>query len=176
MFSPRISTSMNASSMADIAFLMLCFFMMTTTIQENKGLILLLPQLETPHAPVKDRNVFNIRLNSADQLMVQHEIRESTNGLRAELKSFILNNGLEKNLSENPEKAIISLKADRGSSYLVYISLLDDIQAAYYEIYGAQIGFSAEAYRKLDIRNPYQKQLYDKGRAGIPMNISITEL
>ncbi len=176
MYTPRHSTTINASSMADIAFLMLCFFMITTIIQEHKGLTILLPQIDNVSTPVNDRNVFNIRLNSNDQLMIQNSTRESMDGVRAEIKAFILNNGVVAGLSENPKKAVISLKADRGSRYQYYIAILDEIQAAYYEIYAEQAGITTVEFRKLDTRFPAQNQLYEKGKEGIPMNISIAEL
>ena len=176
MYTPKHATTINASSMADIAFLMLCFFMVTTIIQEHKGLTLLLPQIDNQVAPVNDRNVFNIRLNSHNQLMIQNTPRENMVGIRAEIKSFILNNGVLVGLSENPLKAVVSLKADRGSRYRYYIALLDEIQAAYYEIYGEKVGITPAEFRKLDTRVPMQNQLYEKGKAGVPMNISIAEL
>lgn len=176
MYAPKHSVTINASSMADIAFLMLCFFMITTVIQEHKGLTILLPQIDNVAAPVNDRNVFNIRLNSNDQLMVQNTTRENMDEVRAEIKAFILNNGVVAGLSENPKKAVISLKADRGSRYHYYIAILDEIQAAYYEIYAEQAGITAAEFRKLDTRLPAQNQLYEKGKEGVPMNISIAEL
>lgn len=176
MYTQKYSTTINASSMADIAFLMLCFFMITTIIQEHKGLTLLLPQINNQTAPVNDRNVFNIRLNSQDQLMIQNTTRQSMDGVREEIKSFILNNGAVEGLSENPQKAVVSLKADRGSRYQNYIAILDEIQAAYYEIYAERAGITPTEFRKLDTRIPSQNQLYEKGKVGIPMNISIAEL
>ena len=176
MYTPKYSTTINASSMADIAFLMLCFFMMTTIIQEHKGLILLLPQINNPVAPMNDRNVFNIRLNSLDQLMIQNATREDMTGVREEIKAFILNNGEVAGLSENPQKAVVSLKADRGSTYRYYIAVLDEIYAAYYEIYATQAGLTPSEFRRLDTRIPAENRLYEKGKAGIPMNISIAEL
>ncbi len=176
MFTSRTSTSINASSMADIAFLMLCFFMITTIIQEHKGLTLLLPQIDNQTAPVNDRNVFTIRINSHNQLMVQNTTRENLIGVREEIKVFILNNGAVESLSENPVKAVVSFKADRGSNHKNYIAVLDEIQSAYYELYAERAGISTEAFRRLDTRIPPQNQLYLRGKAGIPMNISIAEL
>ena len=77
--------------MADIAFLLLTFFMVTTVIKEEKGLTLLLPPMikeEVPE-PVHERNLFKIQLNSFDHLMVEGEQTTGTEGLRGLIKSFV---------------------------------------------------------------------------------------
>jgi hypothetical protein len=119
--------------------------------------------------------LFNIQINSHDEIMVEGEVVRSVSGLRKEMKEFVLNNGRDKHSSENPEKAIISIKTDRGTSYKSFLAALDEVQAAYYEIYGQQAGVSASEFRKLDLTNSSHKKIYDKGRKGIPMNISIAE-
>lgn len=86
-----------------------------------------------------------------------------------------MNNGAHPNLSVSPEKAIVSFKTDRGTSYKAYIATLDEIQAAYYELYAQQAGITPEQFRKLDVRMSSEKILYEKGKKGIPMNISIAE-
>lgn len=167
---------LNTSSMADIAFLLMTFFMITTDINQEKGLAIELPpSIELPPVLVHERNVFKIRLNSLDQLMVRGSIRTSTMGLTRELKTFILNNGADKNFSESPDKAVISLRADRGSSYKVYIAILDQIQSAYYEIYAGRAGLTAKQFRSLDLSIPQERILYKKAKEGVPMNISIAE-
>ncbi len=97
--------------------LLLTFFLVTTVIENHKGIPMLLPQLSTvPPLPWKDRNLFNVQINSHDQFLVEGEKRENLAGLREQLKKFILNNGTDETLSENPEKALISLKTDRGTN------------------------------------------------------------
>ena len=55
------------------------------------------------------------------------------------------------------------------------MDVLDELQGAYYELRAEKVGISAEDYRTLDQKDPDQKELYDAGREGIPMNISIAE-
>jgi biopolymer transport protein ExbD len=178
MTTHRPSAEVSTSSMADIAFLLLTFFLVTTVIENHKGIPMILPQvLEEGHPPLpwKERNLFTVQINSHNQFLVEGEPRENLNGVREQIKKFILNYGANETLSENPEKALVSLKTDRGTSYQSFIAALDEIQGAYYEIYGERIGVSSEAYRKLDLNNPTHQQLHKKAKEGMPMNISIAE-
>lgn len=168
---------LNAGSLADIAFLMLTFFMITTQITNENGLAIVLPQpITVPVAPIHKRNLFTVQINSADQFMVNGEVRSELDGLREEIKTFVLNNGRDITLSDSPEKAVVSLKADRGASHRAYIYALDEIQAAYYELYAEQAGIPVKAFRNLDLNRATDRALHEKGKKGIPMNISIAEL
>lgn len=176
----RGGTEVNASSMADIAFLLLIFFLVTTTIASDKGLMITLPPKKDPNQPPPDfkenqRNIFKINVNSADRLLVEDEPLEDVTKLRSMVKEFILNYGKNPKLSDNPEKAIVSFKTDRGTSYEIYVAILDELQGAYYEIWGEKVGLTAEDFRNLDRRNPADAEKYDRGKEGIPMNISIAE-
>lgn len=169
------ATATHAGATADIAFLLLVFFMVTTVIPRDEGLLVLLPPYTpaTTVQPIPDRNLFRVQINSQDHLMVEGEQRSSLAGLRDELKKFILNESKDPSGSVHPEKAIVSLQADRGCSYSKYIEVLDELQAAYYEIYAARAGISVESFRKLDLSDEKDRAVYDRARKGIPMNISI---
>lgn len=206
----RDKQEVNAGSMADIAFLLLIFFLVTTQIATNKGLTLLLPPKQEDDEPLEikqnQRNVFKIQVNSADRLLVEDEPMDDVTLIRDMVYDFVLNFGSpsseEKNgvsdvslfnslpfemrnyinanlqaddSSDGPSKAIVSLKADRGSSYEIYIQILDELNAAYNRIYGERVGLSDEEFRKLNKNNPKEKALYDKARDGIPKAISIAE-
>jgi biopolymer transport protein ExbD len=173
--SHRPSAEISASSMADIAFLLLTFFLVTTIIPNDRGIALLLPEPSNLVAPMHERNIFKVQINSNDRYLINGEERESLYGLREEIKKFILNESKDKLMSEKPEKAVVSLKTDRGTSYEVYISALDEIQAAYYELYSARVKLTSAQFRALDLNVPAQRKLYDQGREGMPMNISIAE-
>ncbi|MCE7863343.1 MAG: biopolymer transporter ExbD [Bacteroidetes bacterium CHB5] len=167
----------STSSMADIAFLLLTFFLITTVIKNDKGLTLMLPPWNNnvTTESVHQRNVFTIQVNSENQFLIEGEPRSTLDGLTAEIKKFILNNNANPALSENPEKAIVSLKTDRGTSQQAFIDALDAIQAAYYEIYADRAGISTREFRELDLSTRKHQQIYDAARKGIPMNISMAE-
>lgn len=173
----RVMPELSSGAMADIAFLLLTFYMVTTEIKDNKGLALMLPPYapETISKDVNNRNLFAIRINSNDRLMVEGKEVLSLTGLRKDIKKFILNNKHDPALSDSPEAAVVSIKTDRGTSYKSFIAALDETQAAYYEIYAERVGISPQAFRGLDLMNPESKKIYDKARQGIPMNISIAE-
>ena len=85
-------------SMADIAFLLLIFFLVTTTIANDKGIAMLLPPKPDPNQPPpevtkNDRNIFKILANSQDKLLVEDEPLTDVFELREMVKSFILNFG-----------------------------------------------------------------------------------
>lgn len=203
---------MNAGSMADIAFLLLIFFLVTTQIATNKGLTLLLPPKQEDDEPIEikqqQRNIFKIQVNSADRLLVEDEPlddisqirdmvydfvlnfgnpgdvkkgsakvseRDTYNSLPASMKSYITRNLGSSDSSDGPASAIVSLKADRGSSYDIFIQILDELNAAYNKIYGERVGISDEEFRKLNRNDPRQKEMYDRARSGIPKAISIAE-
>ena len=177
MKTKRPMPELSSGAMADIAFLLLTFYMVTTEIKDNKGLALILPPFapETPSTDVNNRNLFSIRINSSDGLMIEGKEVVSLSGIRNDIKKFILNNKQDPSLSDSPEEAVVSIKTDRGTSYRSFIAALDEAQAAYYEIYAERAGISPKAFRGLDLSNPNRKKIYDKARQGIPMNISIAE-
>lgn len=168
---------LNTSSVADVAFLLLSFFLMTAVIETDAGLALSLPEWHDRPIPheVLQRNLFKIHLNSADEIMVEGEHLTSIEDLRERVQAFILNNGANPKLSTDAQNAIVSLKADRGTSHRAFMQALDEIQAAYYFIYADRAGISPEQYRALDPLNPKDRAVIDKAKAGIPMNISIAD-
>lgn len=143
----RPSAEVNSGSMADIAFLLLIFFLVTTTIASDKGIAVLLPpdQEDRVDVKIKERNIFNVLINSNDMLLVEEEVMDVTR-LKAEAKKFISNRGADPASSESPAKAIISLKTDRGTSYEKYIEVRDILKQAYAELRAEFLGVSLEEY------------------------------
>jgi len=169
------------ASMADIAFLLLTFFLVTTTMPNDKGLSMQLPPPPEAQPPedvkIQERNMFKIQVNSSDALLVEGDPMSDVSGLKEMIKKFILNNGVDPKSSDSPDKAIVSFKTDRGTTHKRFVEILDIIQASYYDIYAEKAGVTNEEFRKIasDLNNPENKRLYDKGREGIPMGISIAE-
>lgn len=136
----RLSNEINAGSMADIAFLLLIFFLVTTTIVEDKGILVKLPPWsdEDPEtAKLKTRNVYSVLVNAQNQLLVRGEFMD-IDDLRENTKEFISNPTLREDLAENPRKAIISLKNDRGTNYKTYLEVYNELQAAYNELWDTE--------------------------------------
>lgn len=133
----RASNEINASSMADIAFLLLIFFLVTTTIVEDKGITVKLPpwsEEEPDITKLKTRNVFSVLVNAQNQLLVRGEVMRIQN-LRERAKEFIANPQRREDLAEKPTKAIISLKNDRGTNYKTYLEVYNELKAAYSELW-----------------------------------------
>src|SRR3990167_4048490 len=174
----RQSPTINAGSMAYIAFLLLIFFLMTTTIQSDKGLAILLPPLEekpkTEEIKILDRNLCKVLVNSNDQLLVNGQpmnVKEITEYL----KKFISNNKKDPSLSDSPEDAIVSVKNDRGTSYKMYIKVMDHIRAAYNQLRAEQLGLTLDKYLELSRQNPKEKEMLDRVSKIFPLNISEAE-
>jgi len=173
----QTAPSVNSGSMADMAFLLLIFFMLTTTIIDNKGLFLVLPPAKENQtiAEVHDRNVFNISINSQDKLLIENTPRENIAELKSEIKEFVLNRGRRPDLSDSPQKAVVSLKTSRNTSYSVYILVLDEIIGSYNEIYAERAGMTPEDFKRLDPANYDHALIIKKAKEGIPRSVSIAE-
>lgn len=136
----------NAGSMADIAFLLLIFFLVTATIQTDVGLDRKLPPQETtPPLPINERNIFRISLNKNNELLVEDD-RMDIQDLRVAAITFLDNGGTaagnenycsyclgerNSNSSDNPNEAIIAFNSDREASYGTYILVQNELTAAY---------------------------------------------
>lgn len=132
-----MSNEINAGSMADIAFLLLIFFLVTTTIAEDKGIMVKLPpwsEEEPDITKLKTRNVFSVLVNAQNQLLVRGEPTRISE-LKDRAKEFIANPRKREDLAEKPTKAIISLKNDRGTNYKTYLEVYNELKAAYNELW-----------------------------------------
>ena len=167
----RMDNEVNAGSMADIAFLLLIFFLVTTTILIDKGIMVKLPPWEKDpiRQPLPEHNVLSVKLNKAGALLVEGEYAE-IEILKEITKHFILNPNNDPALSTSPKMAVVSLQNDRGTSYEKYIEVYNELRAAYNELWEdkAKTTFG-KSYA--DINNRQQKQV----REEIPLVISEAE-
>ncbi|MBQ9891620.1 MAG: biopolymer transporter ExbD [Bacteroidales bacterium] len=140
----------NSSSTADIAFLLLCYFLMTTTMGEQAGLQRRLPPIPDKDQKVEDqkvnrRNIIIVKINSADRLFAGNEALDVTL-LKDKIKEFLTNPADDPNLPEKEDKVIegygtcpvskgvISLQNDRGTSYQAYIAVQNELVKAVNEL------------------------------------------
>jgi biopolymer transport protein ExbD len=144
----RATQEINAGSMADIAFLLLIFFLVTTTMDVDTGISRKLPPPLDPSVKppdIKQRNIFTVLVNSRDRLLVDGE-PINISDLRQRTKTFMSNpqdlpNLPEMNVRNIPplgnvrvSKGVISLKNDRGTSYKMYIAVQNELAAAINEL------------------------------------------
>jgi biopolymer transport protein ExbD len=177
---------LNTSSTADMAFLLLCFFLMTTTMDQDLGLQRRLPPMPDKNQKVEDqkvnrRNIIIVKINSADRLLAGTEPMHVSQ-LKDKIKEFLQNPANNPNLPEKEEieiegfgkamvsKGVISLQNDRGTSYEAYIAVQNELVKAVNELRDA---WSMENFGK-----PYASLDEDKQaivRKAVPQNISEAE-
>ena len=177
---------LNTSSTADMAFLLLCFFLMTTTMDQDMGLQRRLPPMPDKNQKVEDqkvnrRNIIVVKINSADRLLAGTEPMHVSQ-LKDKIKEFLTNPANDANLPEKEEidiegygpckvsKGVISLQNDRGTSYQAYMAVQNELVKAVNEL---RDEWSMANYGMI-----YSKLDEDKQgivRKAIPQNISEAE-
>ena len=142
----------NASSMADISFLLLIFFLVTTSMDVNQGLARRLPAPVPPDQKVENtdinkRNLMVVKINSANQLMVQGQLLDIKQ-LRAKAKEIIKNENDDATLPKLVEEDfgepigvvkytkdhVISVQNDVDTQYQAYLDVQNELVAAYNEL------------------------------------------
>ena len=169
-----------------MAFLLLCFFMMTTTMDQDKGLQRRLPPMPDPNQKAQDqkvnrRNIIVVKINSADRLLAGTEPMHVSQ-LKDKIKEFLMNPANDPNLPEKEEidiegfgpcmvsKGVISLQNDRGTSYQAYIAVQNELVKAVNEI---RDEFAIANFGKLYIKCDETEQ--EIVRKAVPQNISEAE-
>ena len=182
----RETPEVNAGSMADIAFLLLIFFLVTTTIETDKGLNRMLPSTSEV-SDIKEKNLFRVSLNSDNELLVEDELT-SISDLRKKAMAFLDNGGIktgdaycnyclgerDSKSSDNPQKAIISLSSTRGANYGIYVAVQNELVGAYNDLrdrealrlYKTSYEELMEAYSDSDLSKP-DKVLLKKKIEGV---------
>lgn len=178
--------AINSSSTADIAFLLLCYFLMTTTMGTQMGLSRRLPPMPDKDQKVEDqkvnrRNIIIVKINSADRILAGSEPIDVSQ-LKDKIKEFLSNPANDPSLPEKEEifiegygkcpvsKGVISLQNDRGTSYQAYIAVQNELVKAVNELRNE---FAQAHYGKTFDRLDEDKQ--DIVKKAIPQNISEAE-
>lgn len=151
MAKKRKSPSINATSSADIAFMLLLFFLMTSSMDTDKGLPRRLPQpvpkdQQSQDIDIKKRNIMVVLINSQNQILSNNEFIEIRQ-LKDKVKEFIENPNNNEHMPEKVEvdvpyfgpmmvtkNHVISLQNDRGTEYQAYIDVQNELAAAYNEL------------------------------------------
>ncbi|OJV38902.1 MAG: biopolymer transporter ExbD [Bacteroidales bacterium 36-12] len=147
----RKLNEINSSSMADISFLLLIFFLVTTSMNVSTGLMRRLPPPLPPDqkpqdVDIKKRNIFVVKINSLNQLLVQGE-EMNIHDLKAKAKEFVKNEANDANLPEKfaeefptlgvveyTRDHVISVQNDVDTQYQAYIDVQNELVAAYNEL------------------------------------------
>ena len=180
----RSAPEVNAGSMADIAFLFLIFFLVTTTIETDSGLNRKLPPIEDVIDPpiIKEKNILPVVINKYNQLLVEEEVVELKD-LRSVAMDFLDNGGgkgedacdfcrgkRSPSSSDNPIKAIISLKNDRETAYKVYISVQNELVAAYNELRNREF---SRLYPNMQMNFIEAQKIYDDPRTSTDRKLDL---
>lgn len=181
----------NAGSMADIAFLLLIFFLVATTMNTDTGINRVLPpwvekQKVEDAPPIKERNLLSVKVNQYDQIQMQGQ-RVDLSQVKDVAKNFILNPANDTNLPEKEivniefigdypvSSGVISLQNDRGTSYETYVKVQNELTRAFNEVRNevAMQSFGVVSINELDEakRKAIQEAVPNKISEAEPKNI-----
>ncbi|MDP2723060.1 MAG: biopolymer transporter ExbD [Bacteroidales bacterium] len=182
----KVPPEINAGSMADIAFLLLIFFLVTTTMDVDTGITRKLPppvETETPDNEVNNRNVLKVLVNNQDRLLIDGKPGD-INQLRYKVVDFITPHPGDDtypevttkhidqlNIDIPISKGIVSLKNDRGTSYDMYIRVQNELAAGFNEL---KDRFAMEMYKQ-KYSQLIDKDKIDAVNAAVPVAISEAE-
>ena len=164
----RKSRNMNTSSTADISFLLLIFFLLTTTAFADFGIPIKLTPYScgvTHTCGSRRHNILRVTINSENQLLVGSELSKISN-LKRDAKEFILN---QRN-SRNPRFTFISLQGDRGTSYETYFNAYNELRSAYHEIWN-EVALQEFGFRYKHLNNERKQEV----KRIVPMILSEAE-
>lgn len=183
----RSIPEVSAGSMADIAFLLLIFFLVTTTMETQTGIFRKLPPMDKVENPpkIQKRNLLSILVNKFDQIQMNGE-EVKINQITKKTKEFIQNKANKGNMPEivkkniegygeaEVSKGVVSLQNDRGTTYEVYIAVQDALATAFEQIRDEK---AREIYQKSysQLIEDNQDDKVDIIKQIVPMSISEAE-
>ena len=176
----------NGSSMADIAFIALIFFLMVTTMDKEEGIARQLPPIppedqKVENQEVNRRNIIQVKINSNDRLLAGG-VPMDVSQLKDKIKEFMTNPNDDPNLPEKEvkevkgigsvpvSKGVISLQNDRGTTYQAYITVQNELVKAINEI---RDDFSMKTFGKKYAKLDEEQQ--NAVREAVPQRISEAE-
>lgn len=182
----RNAEGINASSSADIAFLLLIFWLTTTTMNSDKGLQRRLPPMPDENQKQEDvkvnrRNIIQVKINSNDRVIAGGQIMEISE-IKDKIVEFVTNPMNLENLPEKEmkdiegfgqyavSKGVVSLQNDRGTSYNAYLQVQNELVKAFNEI---RDDFAMKNYGKK--YNALEEDKQKIVRDAIPQSISEAE-
>jgi biopolymer transport protein ExbD len=173
----RESPEINAGSMADIAFLLLIFFLVTTTMDTEIGIFKMLPDKNLQSSfKVNERNVLEININSKNEIFIEGHQLTPIENVRQLVADFIDNGGgtdaegnkctwcqgkQQATASGHPAKAIIKLQSNRNTSYAQYIAVQNEITGAYSQLRN-RLSTSLYGISYTDLVAAYKRNKNDK--------------
>lgn len=180
----RAIPEINAGSMADIAFLLLIFFLVTTTMDVDQGISRKLPEIQPDKVDppkLKEKNVFIVTLDRKGNILVENETFMKVDEIKDAAFKFLDNGGgtdkdgnacdyckgdKDPKSSDHPSKAIISLESARGTDYGIYIEVQNELVAAYNDLRDRlckeKNGYSYKDLQKKAKDNPKSESLKEK--------------
>lgn len=184
--SNKKTPGLNTQSTADIAFLLLCYFLMVSTMDQQSGLQRRLPQMPDKNQKVEDtkvnkRNIIIVKINSSDRLFAGDQLLDVSQ-LKDKIKEFLTNPSDDPNLPEREtkniegfgdypvSKGVISLQNDRGTSYKAYIAVQNELIRALNEV---RDDFSKQNFGK--VYNALTENQQKIVRDAVPQQISEAE-
>ncbi len=163
-----------AASLADIAFLILIFFLVTTTIDVDTGIGLVLPpkpEKNQKPPPIRERNMLKILVRNDGSVLVGDQ-PTTISQIQQKVVDFVSNNGKDPNMSESPQKAIVSVKSDRQTTYNTFIQVMDQITGAYDQL---RDNLSRQLYGVPYKSLPNDSEKQEHIKKAIPENLSEAE-
>ncbi len=177
----HVAQHVPTSSLADIGFLLLIFFLVAASIDIDTGIGMTLPPVSNHEPPpIKTRNVLAVAISEDGRILVEQDLI-SVDALRAEVQRHVANclpaytYGCSDAYAEHPRKAVVSIKTAEGTPYADYIAAMDQIWLAYWALWdqeAVRLGYADyDAYRS----SLMGRQAVDAVRAAFPPQISLAE-
>ena len=160
--SRRMNPSVNAGSMADIAFLLLIFFLVSTEIMNEKGIPIILPPYSENSGPSVTSNLYEIWINSQNELLVD-KVEMDISQVKDATKKFVYAN-------VNKSSFVVAINSDEKTAFETYVQVYAELKQAYFEIWDTES-------KKLFSRslNEISKEEFQQIKEKFPFRISEVE-